>query len=66
VIWFAALLVELRLYEKVNFAFLVAGHTKNSCNHLFNVMKMKCNKSDIFSAEMLVKTVSECNVVDAV
>jgi len=42
------------------------GHTKNSSNHLFNVMKMKYRKSDIFSAEILVKTISKCNLVDAI
>jgi len=66
VIHLAPLIVELGLYEKVNFAFLVAGHTKNSCNHLFNILKLKYCKSDIFSTEMLIKTVNQCNLIDAV
>jgi len=60
------LLVELQWYEKVNFAFLIAGHTQNSCDHLFNILKLKHQKSNIFLPEMLVKTVNKCNLVDAV
>jgi len=66
VIRLAPLIVELGLYKKVNFAFLVARHTKNSCDHLFNILKLKYRKSDIFSIEMLVKTVNQCHLVDAV
>jgi len=66
VIHLAPLIVELGLYEKVNFAFLVAGHTKNSCDHLFNILKLKYRKSDIFSIEMLVKMVNQCHLVNAI
>ena len=32
-------LVEMKYFLKVQFVFLVVGHTKNACDHLFNALK---------------------------
>ena len=58
----AVLLVELGYYKKVTCLFLVAGHTKNSCDRLFNVLKSMYRKSDLFTMDQLMTACddSEC------
>jgi hypothetical protein len=36
----ANLLVESGVLKKVNFLFLVGGHTKNPCDRMFNILKL--------------------------
>jgi hypothetical protein len=63
VLRYALILVELGYYKEVNIIFLVAGHTKNSCDRLFNALKLKYRKSNIFSAGTLMKVLSVCEDV---
>jgi len=65
----ALLLVELGWYKEVNFSFLIAGHTKNSCDRLFNILKLKYRESDVFSIDGkggLIQLLNECKLVHAV
>jgi len=69
VLQLALLFVELGWYKKVNFIFLIAGHTQNSCDRLFNILKLKYQESDVFSIEGkggLIELLNECNLVHAV
>lgn len=60
----AILLTELQYFKEVNVCFLVAGHTKNSCDRLFNSLKKEYRKSDVFSVDDLITKLSVCkNVV---
>ena len=34
-----AMLAELGYFKEVEMLFLIVGHTKNACNHLFNALK---------------------------
>ena len=57
------LLTELGYFKKVNFIFLVVGHTKNAADHLFNALKVEYRKKNLFTMEALV----EClNVSDSI
>lgn len=49
-----ALLAETGAYKKINIAFLVAGHTKNVCDRLFNILKMTYRKTNVYTFEQLV------------
>ena len=46
-------LVESRMFLKVNFIFLVVGHTKNAADRMFNTMKKKHRKSNAFTMKEL-------------
>jgi len=60
------LLTELRLYRKVNVAFLVAGHTKNICDRLFNLLKLVYRKSNLYGMSGLLKVLNTAEDVTAV
>jgi hypothetical protein len=62
----ALLFVELGYYKRVNCVFLVAGHTKNSCDRLFNVLKIAYRRQNMFTMEQLLKQLNTCNLVEAV
>ena len=42
------------IFYKVNFTFLVVGHTKNAADGLFNSLKQEYRKWNIFTMEDLV------------
>ena len=42
-------LVEMRYFKRVNFYFLVVGHTKNAADHLFNALKFLYRKDNIYT-----------------
>ena len=49
-------LVEMKYFEKVNFIFLVVGHTKNAADHLFNALKFIYRQDNIYTfTELLEK-----------
>lgn len=47
-------LVETRQFKRVTLSFLVAGHTKNPCDRLFNLLKKDYRQKNIFSVDDLV------------
>eukprot|EP00957_Ditylum_brightwellii_P201439 15325650-Ditylum_brightwellii.AAC.1 len=40
-------LVEIGLFKRITLSFLVKGHTKNSCDRLFNLLKIDYHKRDV-------------------
>jgi hypothetical protein len=62
----APLLVELEWYFRVNMIFLVAGHTKNAADRLFNLLKKEYRLSNIYNMEMLVNALSKHELIDAI
>ena len=48
-------LVEIGVFQTVNFNFLVAGHTKNVCDWMFNLMKARYRQSQAHSMKELVE-----------
>jgi hypothetical protein len=49
VIRLAAYFIEMKFFLEVEFVFYVRGHTKNTCNRMFNQMKLRFHKQDIFT-----------------
>ncbi len=54
VLHLALYLVEQGYFKNVEFIFYIRGHTKNVCDRLFNLLKIRYHKSDIYTMEMLV------------
>ena len=63
VIKLAVWLAELGYFQKINFIFLVVGHTKNAADRLFNSMKKEYWKHNIFTFEDLVSKLGESDSV---
>jgi hypothetical protein len=60
------LLVELQWYARVNMIFLVAGHTKNAADRLFNLLQREYQKSNIYNLEQLIQKLNNHPLIDAV
>eukprot|EP00977_Amphora_coffeiformis_P007840 scaffold1724_cov158-Amphora_coffeaeformis.AAC.6 len=61
-----ALVTELGIYKRVNVAFLVAGHTKNICDRLFNLLKLVYRKSNLFGMHQLLGVLNTAEDVTAI
>jgi hypothetical protein len=55
VLWLVPYLVEMGLFETVNFIFLVVGHTKNAADRRFNNLKMVYRKSNVYTFKQLLE-----------
>jgi hypothetical protein len=49
VLQFVAYLAEIKFFRNVEFVFYVRGHTKNTCDQLFNEMKICFHKDQVHS-----------------
>ena len=47
-------LVELKYFKKVQLMFLIIGHTKNACDHLFNALKNLYRQENIYTFPQLL------------
>ena len=54
VIRLAMYLVECNHFKSVTICFLVRGHTKNLCDRLFNLLKAKYRKDDVFTLVQMI------------
>ena len=59
----ANLLVEGGFFSTVTVAFLVKGHTKNSCDRNFNAMKKIYHKRNIFTKDEVLKILGESEYI---
>jgi hypothetical protein len=66
VIRLAPLLCELKYYQQVNIIFLVAGHTKNAADQLFNLLKMLYRKSQCFTLDQLQQVLDTNQYVECI
>ena len=48
------MLGELKFFKKINFVFLIVGHTKNACDRMFNTLKKDYNIKNIYTMAELV------------
>jgi hypothetical protein len=62
----APLFVELKYYRRVNIIFLVAGHTKNAADRLFNLLKQDYCKSQVFTMEQLQQVLDSNQYVECI
>jgi hypothetical protein len=61
----ANLLVESGIFWKVNFLFLVRGHTKNPCDRMFNILKLRFRKQNVYTMEQLLEVLNAQDQVNA-
>jgi len=59
----ASYLTEMRYFKKVNFIFLVVGHTKNAADRLFNALKMEYHDKNIFTMGEMINVLNKSNSV---
>jgi hypothetical protein len=59
----ALMLVEFKYFKRVEFIFYVKGHTKNTCDRMFNLLKLRYHASNVYTMDMLHDTL---NVVEDV
>ena len=52
-------LVELGYFKEVYNIFYVRGHTKNACDRLFNLLKIRYHKRNVYTFTQLLKTCNE-------
>jgi hypothetical protein len=60
------LLVEMGWYCKVNMIFLVAGHTKNAADRLFNLLKKEYRERNVYNMEQLVERLNDHELIEAI
>jgi hypothetical protein len=53
-------------FKKVNFIFLVVGHTKNAADRLFNSLKHEYRKKNLFTMEELTEALSVSDSVSVI
>jgi hypothetical protein len=61
-------LVEMDYFQRVNFIFLVVGHAKNVCDHLFNILKLNLRKKDVVTFDDFLKNMNlheSCTAIPA-
>lgn len=56
-------LTELGYFKKVNFIFLIVGHTKNAADRLFNTLKKLYRLTNIFTMKDLLAKLSASNMI---
>ena len=66
VIHLAMYLVECNYFTSVTIYFLVCGHTKNTCDRLFNLLKTKYRKEKIFTFKQMIGLMTNkyCTVLE--
>jgi hypothetical protein len=58
---------EMGYFRKVNFVFLIVGHTKNSADRLFNALKLDYQMQNIYTVKQLLQVLGRskyCCIVD--
>ena len=63
VLQLALYLVEQKYFSTVEFIFYIRGHTKNVCDRLFNLLKIRYHKSNIYTMDMLVDVLNSTDDV---
>ncbi len=53
-----AWLAQLGHFHEVNFIFLIVGHTKNAADHLFNSLKVRYRKKNLYTFDQLAEVLS--------
>lgn len=56
-------LVEMKYFKRVNFVFLIVGHTKNSADRLFNALKIDYRQQNIYTVKQLFEVLSRSKYV---
>ena len=52
-------LTEMRYFKKVNFVFLIVGHTKNAADRIFNLIKVEYPLNNLSTMAQLVRALGK-------
>ena len=66
VVRFLIWLAEAKIFPKITLLFLVKGHTKNSDDCMFNLLKLTYHSRDIFTYDELHSVLSENEFVNVI
>ena len=61
-----AYFIERGWFKKVNYIFLIKGHTKNACDRMFNLFKVKWHKSNVYSLKQAIDVLNAVENVTAI
>lgn len=56
-------LVETKKFAKVSLVFLIAGHTKNPCDRMFNLLKKGYRRRNLFDVDSTISVLNENELV---
>ncbi len=59
----AAWITKLGYFNEVNFIFLIVGHTKNAADCLFNSLKVKFGKMNLYTFDQLVEALGTSRTI---
>lgn len=62
---YCVFLVETMKFAKVTLLFLIAGHTKNPCDCVFNLMKKGYRQKNLFDVDSTVAVLNKNELVTA-
>lgn len=58
-LWYLAWRLILRLHDEIVYNFLIAGHTKNSCDGAFGLVKMQLKRKNVYTPRDMMRTIDE-------
>ena len=56
-------LTEMGYFKKVNFVFLIVGHTKNAADRIFNLLKLDYRSSNLYTMQQLMNALGRSKYV---
>jgi hypothetical protein len=56
----------MKYFKKVEFGFCIHGHNNNTCDRMFNQMKLKYHKMDFFTWTHALETLNTSNIMNDV
>ena len=59
----AAWIAKLGYFNEVNFIFLIVGHTKNVADRLFNSLKVKYRKQNLYTFDQLAEALGTSRTI---
>ena len=61
-----AYFVEVGWFKEVSINFLIKGHTKNSCDRCFNLLKQQYHKNNVYSFPHCLEVLRSCPMVEVI
>ena len=62
----AAYLMEKNWFRRVTLIFLIRGHTKNSADRMFNLLKVHWRQTNVYTYQQALDILGECEYVNVV
>ena len=66
IIKLAAYMCEMGWFKRVNLIFLIKGHTKNSCDRMFNLLKIRWHRANVYTYQQSLEILNEIDQVTVI